>query len=172
MWFKKKEKIVDLVKGKKIFFEENGNGWSIVRERWDYSDCNVPKDVEEVWTREIMNRVLINIDEESNYNELVFLFSALGELRVSKDIVVNHIIKYFSCNTLDTFTTILLCEILKRKKKYAAEKCVDKIDKAVKYYKEIMINSPITVDESHLNAKHLATYDFSEKNIRLRIEEL
>lgn len=182
-------KKIDLEKGKKLFFECKGNSFNIARDWGDeYYNCNIPKKVEKEWRKEIeaewpkeIDELIAKIKKESVKDKLDNLFSDLthhgGLTYESKS---NHILSYLgsNANRLDTFTIIRLCEDLKLIKRYSQYEKVQnkelcsKIDETVKFYADKLLSEPITVDDSYKNSRHMQDYDFSDENIRKRIQHL
>ena len=61
---------IDLVNGKKVFFDYEGNLFSINREVPEYRHYNVPKDVEDVWKQTIVNNLLEEIKKTKGYEKI------------------------------------------------------------------------------------------------------
>ena len=172
MLFNKKEEKVNLEKGKKIFFENCGNIFIIERNLGptEYKECNIPKELEEQWTKELQEDILNKIKKAETKEDVHSLFVELSFLRIHVDERIKPIIEYLNNNELDTFTTLLLCEMMEEEEKYVSDESFkNKIDEVIDIYVKKMLNEPIVIDESYKNDGHMRGYDCSDENIRRRI---
>lgn len=187
----------NLEKGRLWFFENNGsaNGYREMgneymqnssfngfKSEWikrtnkmfsEYCKYNIPRDIEAQWDREIGNETLRNIGKEKNMYELFLLFIKFDMLEIPREDRVYPIIEYLKEPGLDSFTMTLLCEILSREKKYSVNGALNgDISHTISFYAQKLLLQPITIDESYKKASHMQDYDFSDANIRKRIEQL
>ena len=182
-----RKKAVDLDKGKKIFFECKGNSFNIDRD-WgeDYYDCNVPKEIEQKWQKEIeanwpneLSELLTQIKTETIVSQVSSLLYELAMFEgLTYENRVNHFRSYLKDNKLDAFTTILLCEDLKLIKRYNRYQKIpnialnSEIDEIIKFYVRKMLSESITIDNSYKKLRYMQNYDFSDENIKNRIKDL
>ena len=174
---------IDLVNGKKVFFDYEGNLFSINREVPEYRHYNVPKDVEDVWKQTIVNNLLEEIKKTKGYEKsskvtkLIAIYGHYNNIQLLEELLDD--------NTLDTFSKILYLEGLNREKlgvnisiKYKILKIddpklyIEALNEKISNYKSILLNTPITIDESFKQNYALKYYDFSDENIIRRIENI
>jgi hypothetical protein len=174
---------IDLVNGKKVFFDYDGNLFSINREVPEYRHYNVPKDVEDVWKKTIINNLLEEVENSIGHEKTVKVTKLLAIYGHSNNIQLLEAL--LEDDTLDTFSKILYLEDLNREKlgvnisiKYKILKIEDPksyitdLNDKILDYKSKLLNSPITIDESFKQNYALKYYDFSDENIIRRIENI
>jgi hypothetical protein len=173
--FFKKEKIINIEKGKSIFFQYNGSYFGMDHDGvgHDYRKCNIPKDIEYKWLDEIKNELVKMIMNEKDNQKLTTYFYIFSNLNISDDIKVKTIFNYLNNHNLDTFSSILICENLKDILKNCTS---NEIKKEIKDFIIVFHNKlnskRITVDNSHINNPYMKQYDFSDNNIRKRLNNL
>lgn len=178
-----RESKVDLVNGKKVFFDYDGNLFSIDREVPEYRHYNVPKDEEEVWKQTIINTLLEEIRTLKGYDQSVKVTKLLSIYGHHNNIQLLE--ELLEDNTIDTFSKVLYLEQLNKEKlgvhisiKYKILKIDDpktyikQLNDKISNYKIMLINTPVTIDESYKQNYALKYYDFSKDNIIKRIETI
>ena len=168
---------------KKLFFEYNGSKMDIEHDLGDvYNDCKIPWDVELQWLQEIKQNLYNQIHCEKGNA----LYTAIDRYcNLLKPVDANTFLTAFLFdNTMDSYTRLLLCELMKRNLKSINERSLFKknddkkrlfID-AICDNKNLLLNSQITVDPSY-KAEYkkfspMIRYDFSESDIKKRIQSL
>lgn len=181
---RKKNIIVDLKKGKDIFFKYYGDRFHIGREEGQkYDDCNVPKEIELIWLSEVKKTLERNLNNSIDSKKMILLDKLTRISSISENLAV--IYKILNANKLDTFTQILLCEYLVREKKKIQDfasydkikyeqnrHLIIEINNILRLYNQKLLSSSITIDESYKITPHMKDYDFSEENIKKRINNL
>lgn len=175
--------VIDLVEGKKVFFEYYGNSFMIDREVPEYRHFNVPKSTELTWREEIIEDLL----QQTNTITGEKLTSVVTILYGIQDPIqhVELLLSLLDTPHIDTFSSILYLEGLKREKlrihnvnKYKVKhienisEVISMIDDKIKDYKLVLLNGPIIVDQSYKAAYALKYYDFSDLNLIKRIESI
>ena len=163
---------MDLDKGKQIFFRYNGSRFHIARECFnEYKQCRVPKNIEEQWLEEIKINFLKSISGERGYNKVVLINNYIQLL--DSESAVHFIIDIFNQTNLDTFSIIILAEMLKHYISiYIPEQLKQEINNLLLILKKIMLNTEIKVDESYKKNPYMKNYDFTNENIIKRINKL
>lgn len=163
---------MDLQKGKEIFFRYYGSSFYIDSECGDeYRKCNVPRDVEKAWSKEIKHNLICRIKITSGAERIKFVNLYIQLLDCTDS--VNFLISMLREYRMDTFSSILLAESLKT----LAEKCQDTETKntALSELKSIKIrlkSEKPTVDSSYTEPDYMKDYDFSEEAVLKRIDRL
>lgn len=164
---------MDVEKGKAIFYKYNGSIVSIEREVGDeYAKCKIPSDVEAIWRKDIMERLLEKIGNSHGADKFSHICGYAQLL--SDEQAVDFLLHIINNDNLDTFTCLLLCESLKR---YLGSTLVEEVRKekilsVLAVYRDKMMREKIIVDSSYMNKSYMKDYDFSEENIKLRIRRL
>ena len=121
MIFKRKNTITQksLERGKDIFFKFGGSIFGMMQagEYQEYKKLNIPKNQEEKWSNLLFDRTVEDFKLETDICKKVFLIGRLIDFG-RKETIVFSLITDFLNQGIDTFTTILLCESLKRFLKY------------------------------------------------------
>lgn len=74
---------------------------------------------------------------------------------------------------MDTFSLIILCEILKNYSKNQVRiELKETINYTINDMKEKMLREELNVDESFKNQSYMTNYDFSKENIIKRIKRI
>ena len=164
---------MDVEKGKTIFYKYNGSIVSIEREVGDeYAKCKIPNDVEAIWRKDIMERLLEKIGNSHGADKFSHICGYAQLL--SDEQAVDFLLHIINNDNLDTFTCLLLCESLKR---YLGSAFVDetrkgKILSVLDDRRDKMTHTKIAIDGSYMNKSYMEDYDFSEENIKSRIRRL
>ena len=162
---------MNILKGKSIFYKCNGSIVAIDREFGDeYSRCQIPPNVEEAWRADIICSLRDKIEKSIGADKVGYVFDYVQI--IDKEQAVNFIIGILKDNYLDTFTCLLLCEELKRYLKFVDIKEKNEISSTLAMCKNKMLKTKITIDDSYKSKRYMSDYDFSEKNLKLRIESL
>lgn len=166
--FKSRKKI-DLEKGKKLFFECHGSSMCLDRDYdAEYRKCNIPKGVEEQWRAEIKNdlkngiKYIWGAEKVSVISKLLQISDLSERLNILYDVL--------ECEDLDTFSRIILCEFLKNERKNSHDNQI--IEHLIATNKEKLLKDMIFIHESYRDATYMKGYDFSEENIKKRIDNL
>lgn len=184
--FKRKNNTVDLEKGRRLFFQYDGSRMNLcidLNNPDEYANCNVPKELEKQWLLEIISNLKSKIEESTGNEKFGYLVRLVHINEICDNVsLICSILKY---NKLDTFSAILLCELLQTEKKHIQDSAmydkkkyeknfqfVNEIDTTVKSYAQKLLSESIIIDESFKKSTHMINYDFSDKNIKDRIENL
>jgi len=166
---------------KNMFFLYRGNGFNMWHDGVidKYDTFEVPRELENKWYEEYVEEKIQQLRTEINKDKITSLFFDLGEATEQRGIGAKpflFIIDYLKCERLkfDSFTLILLAGNLRRAlkaytRKYPNDKKTQKNVKTLCL--EILsgiLDGPITVSEDFSYMTH---YDFSEENLRRRIED-
>ena len=95
----------------------------------------------------------------------------------SADEAIKMLFEVLKCDNLDTFSTILICERLKNfidiNRRFLIKKTqIADIISVLENEKRKMLSSQIIIDKSFMMLPHMQDYDFSERNIINRIQNL
>lgn len=171
-------KKLSIEEAKDLFFRYDGSKTGIERDLGDvYRNCKIPPDVEAQWVREIKN----NLSDKIRCGKGSVLYSAIRSYcNLLKPADANTFLTDFLSNhAMDSFTRLLLCELMKAHLKYYInEKMLfKKTDEKKELWtrficdqKNLLLSSPFRVDPSY-PADRIG-YDFSEDRLRERIESL
>lgn len=166
MIFGRRKRTVNLEKGKALYYEYYGNKFGIWHElRTQYDDCNVPKEIELEWKKDILNKLEKEIDTAQG----AYLAVAVGRyIYLTYD--AEWLMRLLQARVIDTFTAIILCEELKDMMLHTNDKQRSaRIRLFLDEYKTELLNNPIIIHETYKTDKYLRDYDFSDNNIRSRI---
>lgn len=135
----------------------------------EYEKCYVPQEIEAEWKADIISK----LDKE--------ILTAQGsdlEVAVSRYINLipkssNYLIRLLQSKEMDTFTSIIFCEMLKNnmlktKNKIKAAHIRSFLDEM----KIKLLKTTITIHESYINDPYMCLYDFSDTNIIARIKAI
>lgn len=169
MLFGKKNKQIDLEKGKSLYYQYYGNKFGIYRDLGDvYSKCNIPEKIEAEWKVNILETLKNEISHFFGLDLLVAVDRYLNLLQPSPD----WLMTFLQTRETDTFTAIIFCEELKNKMRLSNKKTAASIRHFLNGFKVKLLNEPITIHESYKNYDYLRDYDFSDKNIKVRINAI
>lgn len=167
---------IDLVKGKAIYYKYKGDTFGISKDLGDeYKKCYIPQEIEEKWTADII-RELNNDIKNKTGNLRMEAILAYVQI-VGTDEAISFLIRILDSNCLDTFSSILICEELKRfldksRNFLITDKQTEQIKRIIERKKNDMLLSKIIIDGSFKLLPHMKSYDFSERNIIKRISDL
>lgn len=168
MLFKKRN--VDFEKGKRLYYEYYGNKFGLY---WDlgneYSNCNIPKKVENEWNADIMDHLEDEISKAQGSSLQLAVDRYIKLLKVKYE----WLMAFLETKEMDTFTAIILCESLKNMARLVKNRSTKKrIRHFLDEYKVKLLHEPIVVHESYKSAEYMCNYDFSDENIKARINEI
>ena len=163
---------MNIEKGKQIFFRYNGNHFYIDRELGnEYKKCEVPKEIEEKWTEEIIESLRKKIYETKGNDRIVLINSYIQLLNTNS--AINFLIDFTSEVEMDTFSLIIIGETLKQYMyKNIDFVLIHKICNQLYLLKEKMLKNKINIDISFKQLSYLKNYDFSNTAIIQRINNL
>ena len=175
-WFRKKNTSIDWEKGKKIFYEHNGNTFYIEFDLGDeYEKCNIPKEVENEWHQDIYEKLKREIEHASetpgfNAEKIWSVIFTFLDMNVPEEKRVLPVLQFLDKAKCDTFLRILVCEDLRKCQKYIKSVALnEKVEVAIREQIYIMLSEPITIDDSF---KYWRDYDSPDENLKLRIIQL
>ena len=158
-------------KGKQIFFTCNGSHFFIDREFGDeYSKCNIPKEIEAQWRKEIKEKLLAAIASGKGSQRVSDIFAYVDLL--SAPAAVDYLMQCIRAEDPDTFSLLLLAEHLKHYLRYADDAMKKRIGEELLILQNKLRHRPVTVDESYYREKWNIENALSEEAIRHRIETL
>lgn len=139
---------MDLIKGKQIFFECYGNHLFITKEySKEYDKCNVPKEYENIWKKEIKDIALKKIACEKG-PKLLFFADRYIDLVDSKE-ACDFIVQLLHKKSVDTFTILILLEKMKNIISKNPEILDSKYSFVIEKTKEYLIKQNISIDEDY-----------------------
>ena len=171
MRFKKKKR-VDLEKGKELFYKYNGSTFGLEHDLGDeYSNCNVPKEIEELWLVDIKKILYNQVETTTGYERVGHIYNLLHISRPEDN--VKLLVDIIQNSQMDTFSLIRLCEELKRQQKHITSQDIkNSIKQLLKQQVNKMMSQPIVIDQNYKTDFHMRDYDFSDENIKRRISQL
>lgn len=165
----------DLRQAKLIFFRYGGNKYAMHKEGElsKYEKFNVSIETESRWISEIFDSYLERIYQSKSGFDKKMLLSMLINLDTEEDLTIATTIKVLNQEKMDSFSVILICEILKNKiKSLKKSNNISLVKEELKRQSLILLNTPITIDTKYIESPYMKDYDFSDKNIKLRIKSL
>jgi len=168
MPIKKKNQVINLEKGKSLYFEYYGYKFAMYHDLGDeYADCNVPKKIEEKWKAEILKTLgnEITVAQGSDLHDAV---SRYMHLLPASD---KWLMRFLTTREIDTFTAIIFCEQLKNMTRTFIVKKI-RVRRFLDKFKAKLLNEPVLIHESYKNASFMQGYDFSENAIKKRIKAI
>lgn len=165
--FKRK---IDLEKGKLLYYQYFGSKFDIWHELGnEYENCHVPQEIEDTWKNDILSKLENEILTAQGENLMV----AVGRYMDLSSADSEYLIRILQSKEIDTFTCIIFCEKLKNILRHTKDKeKVASIRRSLDEMKVKLLSEPITIHESYKNAEYMSDYDFSDTNIRARIEAI
>ena len=166
----------DLSEAKKIFFESLASSVAIDRNYGNkYRKFHVPKEIEKEWKEEILKMLLNRISIQKGSDRIDSVFAYIDIIDV--DTAVVFLSNFLKENILDTFSSIIVLETLKRYLSHAktyslSSDLIKKKKKIIDSYKDKLLTSKITIDNSYKANRYMKDYDFSDENIIRRINEI
>ena len=157
-----------------LFFKFVGSIFGMMQEGVypKYKKLHIPKDEEERWRNTLFDDTIETFKAETNICEKVFLISRLIDFGIREDAVFSVLIDFLNQN-IDTFTIIILFENLKRFLKYTKKDVIyAQANTIIRNKKNEMLRSAITVDEEYKKNSYMLSYDFSDENLKVRINNL
>lgn len=167
---------IDLVKGKAIYYRYKGDTFGISRDLGDeYKKCYIPQEIEKEWTADIIRELNNDIKNKTGNLRMDAIWAYVQI--VSTDEAISFLIRILDSNCIDTFSTILICEHLKglldkSRKFLITDKQTELIQQLIERKKGELLSSKIIIDSSFMKLPYMKSYDFSEKNIINRIQNL
>lgn len=169
MLFGKKSKQIDLEKGKSIYYQYYGNKFGIYRDLGDvYSKCNIPEKIETEWKADILETLENEIPHSFGLDLQVAVDRYLNLLQPSPD----WLMTFLQTRKMDTFTAIIFCEDLKNTMRLSDKRTAASIRHFLNGFKAKLLNESITIHESYKHYEYLHDYDFSDENIKVRINAI
>ena len=140
-----------------------------------YKSFEVPKDVEAKWLQEMCNDIKGRINDSIGFERFSLIDRYVSKLDLKSSI--HFLVDYLNNSNDDTFTKILIGEILIRyinQSKYSDSITIDIIEevaKCIEDLKEKLLHSEITIDESYKKLYYLKDM-LSNDKIIARIKAL
>ena len=162
----------DLKEAKNIYFRYGGNKFEMERDGVykKYNNYGITKRQEGKWKDEIFEDYKSKIEKEYDNLKLENNIHGILMLEYRTTEAINIVIDILNRRDIDTFSSILICEEIKKTLKYTHENnnC-DNVKSGLYQIKNKLLNEKITIDSRYLNASFMRDYDFSECSIRNRI---
>ena len=166
-------KNINFDEGMKMFYDCYGSSFNLDRKYGNkYRDCNIPVDIEAKWQKDIIEKLKTQIDITTGNSKILLITKYLQLLPVKE--AINYLINILQKN-LDTFSIILLCEILKNYKKQVDatnDYLESDINDCLKNVVNKLLNKTIVIDNSFKEVQYMKSYDFSDENIYSRIKKI
>lgn len=163
--------VMNLEKGKSIFFKYYGNSMYIDREVGDeYDKCGIPKEYEIKWKEEIKKYLLTRI-ELFQGQELCFYVVIYTDL-IKNNEAIDFVFDLLKKRKVDTVASIILLEHVKELAKGNASIRKFWVKTVVNKFKSELMSSKITIDPSYMNSEWCDKKVLSKESIRKRIEKL
>lgn len=173
MMFDSKSQYSDrITNGRVLFFQYYGNiHYMLQAGVYDkYKKLKVPQKIEDGWREELFDDLRRQFCSKASIYEKIIWIGSLLNIGVKTDVVAT-----FICNLLeediDTFSRILLCEELKRCSHHNS-KGAPKLTIILEDQKKHMLERDITIDAKYYQLSCMSDYDFSDANIKKRINTL
>ena len=104
---------IDLDKGREIFYKYKGDKFGISRDLGEeYKKCNIPKEIEQEWKKDIIRKLNNEIKNETGNLRMGAIWAYVQIISTGE--ALNFLVGVLDSNDFDTFSTILICEHLKR----------------------------------------------------------
>ena len=163
--------VMNLEKGKSIFFKYYGNSMYIDGEVGDeYDKCGIPKEYEIKWKEEIKKYLLTRI-ELFQGQELCFYVVIYTDL-IKNNEAIDFVFDLLKKRKVDTVTSIILLEHVKELAKGNASIRKFWVKTVVNKFKSELMSSEITIDPSYMKSEWCDKKVLSKESIRKRIEKL
>lgn len=161
---------INLEKGKMLYYQYYGSKFGMWHDLDDeYEKCYVPQEIEAEWKADIISKL---------EKEILTAQGSDLEVAVSRYINLipkssNYLIRLLQSKEMDTFTSIIFCEMLKNdmlktKNKIKAAHIRSFLDEM----KIKLLKTSITIHESYIKDPYMCLYDFSDTNIIARIKAI
>lgn len=166
---------MNLVRGKEIFTRCKGNRTVMAQEGLleEYILCKVPKRIEAGWAEDYVGALKSACLLSSGDKHVALACACLPLL--SEDDACTFLLQLCE-RDIDTFGLILLYEQLRRyhteHHKKISTPLSARVATTLLRAKQKLLAKPITVDESYKEIPAMKDYDFSEENLRKRINLL
>lgn len=170
MLFRKRVNSIDLEKGKTLYYQYYGNKFEMWHDLGnEYADCRVPENTEIEWKREILKKLENEIMTAKGSDMQVAVDRYMNLLPADSE----YLLLLLQTKEIDTFTAIIFCEELKNRIRNTKDKGKSAyIRYFLDEFKVKLLNKPITIHESYTNDEVMRNYDFSENNIKARINAI
>ena len=150
----KQSQDVNIEKGKELFYKYYGSKFGIAHDLGsEYERCNIPKNLEEEWLKDIKNTLIAKIQSKDCVgHELCVFINRYEQICSSKELEdFIGIIEYCLNRELDTFTKLLICENLKNvSRRITDDQVLVRINEIIAKQKTELLSKEITVDGSHV----------------------
>lgn len=168
MLFRKKNRSIDLEKGKSLYYQYYGNKFGMHYDLGnEYEDCNIPKEIENEWKKDILGK-LENEISTAQGSDLHFAVNRYINLLPAD---TEWLMQLLQTREMDTFTAIIFCETLKDMARMLITKSIV-VRRFLDEFKVKLLCQPITIHETYKNAVYMRDYDFSHDNIIKRINAI
>ena len=163
---------VELERAKELFFRHGGNLKSMAEDDSaydEYKKLKISREMQKMWLEELFDTLLSEMLNKPSVYDRIASIGVLSNFGIKTECLFSTIVDMFN-ESMDTFTRLLLCEYLKKlmpeiKKNLPASDVVEQ-------QKAKMLTEPISIDARYLELAHMKSYNFSDLNIKKRIELL
>ena len=179
----KSNKNLNINQAKDMFFECQGSMMHLDREFPQYRGFKISPETEKIWKEEIISKILLEIKHQTGIERTNSL-NKLSNIYES-DAMIQFLYDHLEMSNLDGYSKIICLEILKKMmqslnimNKYNklnqpdAKTYVQAIKDKINLYKNNLSHQEITIDESYKDSYLLKYYDFSQENLKKRIEQI
>lgn len=167
---------MNLDEAKKLFFMHHGNLFELYRDGYDFEKMNIPTEMINAWTAELVGQYEKIIQRRENLRVVlntVFEYDELSfENGQNKKFILNF---YLSCrNSVDDFSKLLLCETLSEPSyKGYLQDCLPLLKEDIDDLEEKVNAGNFQIDPSYYEAgSHLADEDFEKEELQRRVNDL
>lgn len=168
MIFHKKKRSVDLDKGKRLYYQYYGSKFGMWHDLGDeYEKCYVPQEIEAEWKTDILSKLETEIEAAEGSDLQVAVSRYMYLLPADPE----WLILLLQTRDMDTFTAIIFCEQLKNMTNIPNIKNMY-VRNFLDRFKVKLLSQPVTVHETYVNAEYMRNYDFSDDNIKARINAI
>lgn len=155
---------------KEIFYGCYGSRSSIDKEYGKlYSKYNVPKEIEEIWLKDIKSILKEKICQSSSAEQHRYVTYLCDISEISENIDLLLILLQ---QDIDSFTRLLYCEKLISLIKKTNNATYNKIRKIIIDQRKIILSNISDIDDSYKKLSYMKDYDFSVGNLIKRIDRL
>ena len=168
MPFRKKNCSINLEKGKSLYYHYYGSIFGMCYDLGtEYADCNIPKEIEIEWKKDILDKLEKEISTAQGDNLHLAVSRYIDLLPADTE----WLMQLLQTREMDTFTAIIFCEQLKNMSKIDIIKSIV-VRRFLDDFKVKLFSQPITIHQTYKNAVYMRDYDFSHDNIIKRINEI
>ena len=168
----KNESGIILKHAKDLFFRYGGNlrAMSENEEAYkEYRKLKISAETQKKWLEELFDHTLDEMHGKTGAYEKMVFIETLSSLGVKTEQLFSLIVNLLN-EKMDTFTRLLLCECLKKLRCESIS--FPSKTNVLEMQKTKMLKESISIDERYFHLSYMSTYDFSNSNIKKRVELL